>query len=79
MIKYKRRKISDFLFYMNIESKIEELKKTKFGGQAYLDLHLALQWLEQHPNEKPPYVPASQINAFALTIYKWLIDKSSSN
>ncbi len=64
---------------MNIEDKIEELKKTKFGGEAYLDLHIALRWLKQHPNQRPPYVSGSQVNAFALIIYKWLIDKSSSN
>jgi hypothetical protein len=55
---------------MITNSKIKELKKSKYGGKAYLDLCLALQWLEQHPNEKPPYVPASQINAFALAIYR---------
>jgi len=55
---------------MITNSRIKELKKSKYGGEAYLDLHLALQWLEQHPNEKPPYIPASQISAFALAIYR---------
>jgi hypothetical protein len=58
-------------YTMITEEYIADVKRRGYGGQGYLDLLLAIKWLQDHPGEKPQFVPASQVNIFARRIYEY--------
>jgi hypothetical protein len=60
------------------DKKVDDLRRTGFGGEAYLDLCMSLRWLHKHPGERPPHFPANQPNAFVRLIYDFIQSEAAT-